>query len=93
MSRHVKRHLTQVNGIPTYKCNGGYGHEVFISFTGKVTAVEDSSQPSELPLPNSEESIVNLSLSDKNGVYHFFRRTGELVSKYVHQGEPKIIRG
>jgi hypothetical protein len=39
---------------------------------------------------DSEESIANLSLSDKNGVYHFFRRTGELVSKCVHQGEPKF---
>jgi len=62
----------------------------FHSLASKVTAVEDSSQPSELPLPNSEESIVNLSLSDKNGVYHFFRRTGEIVSKCVHQGEPKF---
>jgi len=93
ISRLIKRHFTQVNGIPTYKCNGGYRHEVFIPFTGQqVDYCRRLFTAFRLPLPNSEESIVNLSLSHKNGVYHFFRRTGKLVSKYVHQGDGRINR-
>ena len=61
------------------------------SLASNLTVVEDSSLP--LPFPDSEESILNLSLSHKNGVYNFLRRGNELVLKYVHQGEPKNSRG
>jgi len=41
-----------------------------------------------LQLPNGKKSILHLVLSNYNCVHHFFRRSVELVSKCVHEGEP-----
>lgn len=68
MSRHVKSHLIQVTGIPTYR---------------------RLATTSRLPLLDSKKPFLDLILSYENGGHHFFGRPGELVSKYVHQGDRK----
>jgi hypothetical protein len=50
-SHPLKRHLAQVNGIPTYKYNGGYGHVVYISYPdplGSRTTYSRASSEGEL---------------------------------------------
>jgi len=51
MSRHAKRHLTQVNGIPAYTCIGVYGYEVLsliLTPLGSSTTYSKARSESEL---------------------------------------------
>jgi hypothetical protein len=60
----------------------------------RLLRVEDTRYyASRSPLLDSKKPVIYLILSYMNSGHHFFRWTCEIVSKCVHQGEPKITRG